>query len=321
VLAPSDRGGGSGLPSRGGGGDDDDDDAAPTRPGLAGIDDETGSGRRSVADAEAELLSEGDIKTSHFIAVSGAFDGATWLYAFDGNAGLSMPQVRANFYPGFSVRGDIWPLPFLGFDVHGALSAVQFEIKNGADLQIAPEKFVSYQTNAGLSARGRYTFRLGDDGVLRVIGVGGRLGYRFFGSSVETQTVSGGPILTVVPGFALHGLAVGPELYVPLFVADRRIEIELKLDGMPATFYNESPDNPGQSSLAFGYHAELLVRADLFGGFFFEAAARSTGANIAFEGQGDRVTVDPTQAALVPLQGGQATNLTAGFSVGLGFFY
>jgi hypothetical protein len=119
----------------------------------------------------------------------------------------------------------------------------------------------------------------------------------------------------------MHALTVGPELYVPLFVLDRRFEIEFKVDTMPLTRYEEAPDNPGKSSLAFGYHAELLTRFDLFGGFFVELAGKSTGATINFDGEGDRITVVPANAEFVTLKGGRSLNLVGGFSVGVGFMY
>jgi len=167
-----------------------------------------------------------------------------------------------------------------------------------------------------------HVLRLSDDGVLRTIGVGARLGYRYWNATAETQRIVGANrVLTVVPGFTMHALTVGPEVYVPLFVLDRRFEVELKIDTMPLTRYEEAPDNPGKNSLAFGYHAELLTRFDLFGGFFVELAGKSTGATINFDGEGDRITVLPENSELVTLKGGRSLNLVGGFSVGVGFMY
>jgi hypothetical protein len=89
---------------------------------------------------------------------------------------------------------------------------------------------------------------------------------------------------------------------------------------MPVTRYAEAPDNPGASSLAFGYHAEALLRVPVVGGVFVEVAGKSTGATINFEGEGDRVTVNGA-GALVPIAGGRSLNVVGGFSVGVGFVY
>ncbi len=304
---------------------DDDEDRAPRRR-RAAIDETDVSGldgeRRSLLDVEDEVDARGGAaKDSHLIGVSGTFDGATWYYAFEGNDGVQPDAVQAGFYPGGAVRADLWPFENVGLDVSASLAAVQFQINSNANLAITPTKFVSWHVNGGAAIKARYLLRFSEEGPLRLVGIGGRLGYRYWGASVEQQVVNGtNENLTVVPGFQLHGLAVGPEVYLPLFIGERRLEIELKIDTLPATFYSEQPDNPGGSSLAFGYHAELLARFDLFGGFFLEGAAKSTGATINFEGEGDRFTVDGANQ-LVSLKGGRSVNASAGFSVGVGFMY
>ncbi|MDP2341214.1 MAG: hypothetical protein Q8O67_09660 [Deltaproteobacteria bacterium] len=305
---------------------DDDEDAAPRRR-RAAIDETDVGGlegeRRSLLDVEDDLAAGGGtVKDHHLIAVSGTFDGATWYYNFEGNDGVQPDAVQAGFYPGGSARADLWLFPWLGVDASASLAAVQFQINSNANLTITPNKFVSWHTHGGAALKARYLVRFADEGVVRLIGIGGRLGYRYWGASVEQQIVNGSAeTLTVVPGFQLHSLAVGPELYLPLFVGDRRFELELKVDTLPATFYSEQPDNPGGSSLAFGYDAELLLRFDLFGGFFVEAVGKSTGLTINFEGEGDRVTVVGGNNQLVSLKGGRSVNVAAGGSLGVGFMF
>lgn len=303
----------------------DDEEAAPRRR-RAAIDETDVSGldgeRRSLLDVETGVDGGvGEVKPSHLLALSGTFDGATWYYGFEGNDGVQPDAVQARFYPGGSARADLWLFENVGLDASASLAAVQFEINSNAALQIKPNKFISWHTGAAASLKARYLLRFADEGIVRLIGFGGRLGYRYWGATVDLQTIDGTEsTLTVVPGFQLHGLAVGPEIYFPLFLPDRRFEIELKVDTLPATFYSEQPDNPGGSSLAFGYNAELLLRFDLFGGFFVEAVGKSTGATINFEGEGNRVTVDGGNN-LVTLKGGRSLNVAAGFSVGVGFMY
>jgi hypothetical protein len=305
---------------------DDDEDAAPRRR-RAAIDETDVGGlegeRRSLLDVEDEISSgKGTVKDNHLIGVSGTFDGATWYYNFEGNDGVQPDAVQAGFYPGGSARVDVWPFPWLGVDASASLAAVQFQINSNANLTITPNKFVSWHTHGGAAIKARYMIHVADEGPLRLIGLGARLGYRYWGASVEQQIVNGSAeTLTVVPGFQLHSLAVGPEVYVPLFVGDRRFEFELKVDTLPATFYSEQPDNPGGSSLAFGYDAELLLRFDLFGGFFVEAVGKSTGLTINFEGEGNRVTVVGGNNQLVTLKGGRSVNVAAGGSLGVGFMF
>lgn len=309
--------------------DDDDDSLKRDERRRRALDDSDGESldqrkRRSLADVEDETSGDGagPTKTSHILALSGTFDGAGWYYAFEGNDNVQPVPVGAGFHPGGSVRGDLWLQEFVGVDVSAALSTVQFQINSNPNLEVAPNRFLSIHANAGVSGRGRLMLHLSDDGVLRTIGLGARVGYRFWQGSVETQRILvNNRILTVVPGFSMHALTVGPELYVPLFVLDRRFEIELKLDTMPLTRYAETPDNPGKNSLAFGYHAELLARFDLYGGFFVELAGKSTGATVNFEGEGDRVTVGGNDSDLVTLKGGRSVNVAGGFSVGVGFMY
>ena len=305
---------------------DDEEESGPQRR-RGSLDERDVSGlegeRRSLFGDNEDSADRRQLKEQHLLALSGSFAGATWYYNFEGNDGVQPDPVQAGFYPGGSVRADLWPLPWLGLDASASLAAVQFQINSSATLQINPGKFVSWHSGGGAAVKARYTLRLADDGVVRLVGIGARLGYRYWGATVEQQVVAdSNKTLTVVPGFQLHSLAIGPELYLPLFVGERRFELELKVDVLPATFYSEQPDNPGASSLAFGFSAEALVRLDLFGGFFLEVVGHSTGLTINFEGEGDRVTVggaDPN--GLVPLQGGRALNISAGASLGVGFMF
>ena len=74
--------------------------------------------------------------------------------------------------------------------------------------------------------------------------------------------------LTLVPGFDVHALAVGAEVYVPVILAGRRLEIDVRAEALPVTLYAEKPDAPGENSSAFGVSAGVDVRYDLLGGFF-----------------------------------------------------
>lgn len=271
--------------------------------------------RRSIADLEDDELPEpaNDVKLRHTFALSGAFDGGTWRYSFDG-AGVGDTEVAATFYPGGSALVDVWPMSWLGADAEVAFAAVPFKI-NGGGITVTPGEFLSIQTRIGGAIKLRYTLKNG-------IGLGGRLGYRYLGASVEAQTVENEgqtKNLTVVPGYTLHAAAVGAEIFMPILIGGNRLEVDLRADGLPATYYAEQPDNPGRQSLAFGWAVSLATRYDLVSGFFLEARGQSTGTTVTYTEEGERNAFVGNQ--LQKLQGGSVLNLTAGFSVGVGFMF
>jgi hypothetical protein len=79
----------------------------------------------------------------------------------------------------------------VGLDASGALSAIPFKINGNEVFSVTPDRFVAWHTNVGASLRGRLMLRLSDDGALRSIGLGGRIGYRYWGASAEPQVGTG----------------------------------------------------------------------------------------------------------------------------------
>ena len=268
---------------------------------------------KSIDDVEDELASPTATKLSHTLALSGAFDGGTWRYTFDGN-GVGDTNLVAPFYVGGSALIDVWPVPWLGADLELAFAGVPFVI--GGPIPVVPASFISVQSRVGAALKLRYAMQNG-------VGIGGRLGYRYYGASVETQTILSGTTLetlTVVPGYTLHALALGVELFVPIIIGGKRLEIDLRADALPGlSFYQEQPDNPGGKTLAYGWSLLLAARYDLAAGFFLEARGQSTGASVTYTQEGERQAfVGPT---LQNLQGGTVLNLVLGFSTGIGFMF
>lgn len=296
-----------------------DDDGADDERGAGGDVDENGR-RRSLDDLDDldEGVAMARERAGHVLALSGAFDGGTWYYSFDGG-GTGNATVQAPFYPGGGATLDVWPLSFAGVDWVGvdadvAVSAVPFKIE-GDGLVVTPSDFVSIQARGGVAAKLRYTFGNG-------FGVGARGGYRFFGASVEAQTIDAGgqtQNLTVVPGYVLHAASLGVEAFLPLHLGERRFEIEAHADGLPATYYAEAPDNPGATSLGFGWSGSLAARFEIASGFFVEGRGHSTGVTVQYSDEGKRLAFVGNQ--LKPLQGGNVLNLSAGFAVGVGFMW
>ncbi|MBI1947009.1 MAG: hypothetical protein HYS27_15035 [Deltaproteobacteria bacterium] len=290
-----------------------DDDAAAETVAHSTVDD---SGRR--IDVEDEAPSPGSSALAHTVAVTAAFDGATWAYSFDGDA-VGSAKVNAAFFPGGSVAIDAWPLrpfgiPWLGLEADGAVAFVPFRI-NARQVPVTPDALTAMHTRLGFMLKGRYTLKNG-------IGFGARLGYRYYGASIEAQTVDvGGQTenLTVVPGFDFHTAAVGGEAFVPILLGKQRLEIDVKADALPLTYYEEKPDDPGGTSIAYGWYAAAGVRYDIVAGFYGELRAQTIGAIADYSNQGGRKIFVGDQ--LETLAGGDVLNFTLGFSAGVGFMF
>jgi hypothetical protein len=307
--------------------DVDDDEAAVERKRRAALDDTDVSGldggRRSDVDTKDALDDDDEgtvLKTFHTFSVSLGGEGSYWFYSFaPNNPELPAPNnVSTPFHGGGSLRLDVWPVEAFGVDADVAVVAAPFLLDADGN-RFQPGEFWSTRINAGASAKGRLLIPIGDEGVLRVVGIGVRAGYRYWSASVEKQILRAtGSVFTLVPGFQSHSLAVGPEVYLPLFFGKRRMEIEARIDTLPLVHYEEQPDNPGGSTLAFGYHAELQFRADLIDGLYAELVGRSTGFSVNFTGQGDRfVDVNSPTA----LDGGRSLNLNLGGALAIGYMF
>lgn len=281
--------------------------------------DENGRRRQELDDIDASAKEAPASPRAHRFAVSGGFEGGSWFYSFDGG-GTGDNSVPAPFYPGGGAAIDVWPLSFarvdwLGLDADVAISAVPFRIDTKG-LDFTPVEFVSIQTRAGATLKLRYTFK-------NALGIGVRAGYRYVGATVETQTVTVNgqrANLTAVPGYTLHAAALGVEGMLPLVVIDHRLELELRADALPATYYEEAPDNPGATSLGYGWSASLAARFDVGAGFFVEARGHSTGVRVQYSNPGQRLALIQARR-LVQLQGGSVLNVTAGFGLHVGFLW
>jgi hypothetical protein len=295
---------------------DDDAPAREARDREPMVDDEG----RKVDDEDAPSVP----RAGHMVALSASFRGATWQYGFTGSvdlgAGTEVVEsvVSVPFVAGAGLRIDFWPLEWVGVEADASVGAMRLVLNSEAGPAIEPGEFVAYQMGGAAVAKVRYVLSVGLPG----LAFGGRLGYRYWGATTETQTAPGGAQITVVPGYALHALSTGVEVDLPLRIADRRLEIELRVDALPATYYEESPDNPGQSSLAIGWYSALLARYEIIGGVFAEVGITTVGAVISYEGEPEKprnVLASGNQP--VPLQGGDVRNFAIGFDLGVGWMY
>lgn len=276
--------------------------------------------RKRMAEPEEEDDSERetDPRLSHLVLVGAGVDIGTWYYAFQANR----PDQDAGFwnpaFPGLRVHGSLWPIEWVGVDVDARAMWVPFETEDPT-APIVPKKFSVYQISAGGALNGRYIMHLGAFG----LGAGGRIGYRYLGALVEPQTHSGDSLLyTVVPGYHFHALSVGGHFFASAIFLERRLEIEVDADLLPATTYSETPDNPGSGQLAFGWNVEGKIRFDLIYGIFAEGSIYTAGLYNSYMGTGDRLSGnygDDGTRTLV--QGGNVWNAAGGASLGVGFFW
>lgn len=293
-----------------------DDDSAGTTVARSTVDD---AGHRIDAEETVdEPAAAAPSSLAHTLALTAAFDGATWAYSFEGDA-VGSTKLNAVFFPGGSVAVDAWPLrpfgiPWIGLEGEGAIAFVPFRI-NAADVPVTPSALTATHFRVAAMVKGRFVLKNG-------MGFGARFGYRYYGASIEAQTVSvGGQTenLTVVPGFEFHTAAVGLEGFVPILIAGHRLEIDVKADALPLTYYEEKPDDPGGTSMAYGWYAAAGARFDLIGGFFGELRGQTVGAVADYSNQGGRKIFVGEQ--LETLAGGDVLNFTLGFSAGIGFMF
>lgn len=264
------------------------------------------------------------------LLLSISFDGGPSVYEFVGDGGIGNLKNLVPFSPGGGGRLEVLPLAALGvrwLALEGdlVLSRASFPINpgpypvNGELVTLSPPEFVSLRVRGGGALKLRYAFP-------NDLAVGVRLGYRHYGASVEPQviTLAGQRRnVTLVPGFVLHALSTGLELHWPALLADRRLELDVRVDGLPATRYEEAPDNPGTDSVAVGWSAAVMARCEIAGGFFVEISGHSTGIVGSFllnpGTEPDRYTIRGPE--LVQFKGGDVMNLVAGFTAGLGFMF
>lgn len=274
--------------------------------------------KRMDLDGDEDGSATSDVKLSHLFSVSGGLDLGSWYYAFDGNRPEQSTGFWIPVFPGARVQGTLWPIEWVGIDVDARAMIVNFETAN-ADAPIYPQQFNAYQIGGGGALNGRYILDLGQLGV----GGGGRIGYRYLGLIVEPQKHTGDNLpYTIVPGYHFHALSVGAHLFGAVRFLDRRLEVEVDADLLPATTYSEEPDNPGSGQLAFGWNVEGKVRMDLFKGVFLEGSLYTAGLYNTFTGTGDRLSGEyDADGNRVLVQGGTVLNGAGGAAVSLGYFF
>ena len=274
--------------------------------------------RQRMADVVDDASEPSPPRATHLFSFGAAADGSTWQYWFFGADPAQDVHRAANAFAGASGHVDFWPIPWAGVDASGSVAPVPFRIDQSPQLEIRPDEFVSWRWSFAAHANGRLL--LGPD-----VGLGARLGYRLWWATVEPQTLAQdvGVNLTLVPGYQMHALSVGGSFFLPLRVADKKLELELLADVLPLTRYVEIPDNPGGSTRAFGWSVAASGRYDVWSGFFVELRGTTTGAFIEFAGEGDRVTprVDRQTGERIPFGGGQTLNMEAGLSLGAGWMF
>lgn len=313
---------------------DDIDDERPRR--RRAVDDRAVSGASSrsrksfskLTDEEPEEVD--DRETGGFfqpgpltpmLSVMGGVQGGTWIYDFAGkdtnqSYGFNRP------FPGGAARVAFWPMQYFGVEVDGGFDYLYFEFdqpENGEG--ITPGQFSIPHVTAGVAARARYILELSSS---FGIGIGARIGYRFDFVGVEPQTMGTGnniATVTIVPGYMLNALVIGPEIFVPFKIGSNRMEVQLSTEINPGiSRYEEMPDNPGDNSLAFGGTAHLTAKAEIFAGIFAFVGGYGSIIVTNYELAGDRLSpIAGLDGTREKFQGGTVTSINVGGRAGLGW--
>jgi hypothetical protein len=301
-------------------GDDEDEEEDRSRRRYVTMDDDEDEDdfrpRRSMAEVdEGGPLAVGP---THWLAFSGGAGGSLWYYEFAGanpnNDWVLGPFTQ--FGGGGSVS--VWPIKYVG--AQGWFSASMLPGLDIGGFGANPQTLDVIGASAAVTGRARYPFELG----MVTVAPGARLGYRYWGAFVDQQTDATDPnnvlLKTLVPGWQFHALSVGAEVYVAIRALDRRFEVELQLDALPLTRYDEEPDDPGASSRAFLFGSgQLIVRAPIIHPVFIELYGRGVGGLAEFEGLGTRLARDGDPRG--PIDGGTVLNSEFGGGAAVGIFF
>jgi hypothetical protein len=255
---------------------------------------------------------------SHLIAVSGGLGGGAWLRQFSGQNPIQSEPLYFFFPAGAHLRVSFWPIEWVGVDVDANAHGVAL-FHDSPDLQVA-SPVVALRSQAGFALKARYILHLGSFG----IGGGLRLTGRYLGQFVPEQRAEDGDLFTLFPQYHFYGAGLGAEVFVSAIVFGRRIEIEPRLDIIPAAQMLEFPDWPGKSSLTVGAHAQTTIRAEIFYGVFGELTTWATGTGTNwFGGAGTRRgrLTDPVSGRRQFITGGISMNVDAGAQLGLGWMW
>jgi hypothetical protein len=276
--------------------------------------------QRLAKDDQEEGAAAGDDEPdlSHLIAVSGGLGGGAWIRQFSAQNPVQSEPLYFFFPAGAHLRVSFWPIEWVGVDVDANAHGVAL-FHDSPDLQV-DSPVLGLRSQVGLALKARYILHLGSFG----IGGGVRLTGRYLGQFVPEQRANDGDLFTLFPQYHFYGAGLGAELFVSVVVFGNRIEIEPRLDIIPAAQMLEFPDWPGKSSLTVGAHAQNVVRAEIFYGVFgeFTTWATATGTNW-FGGAGTRRgrLTDPISGRRGYVTGGLAVNVDTGAQLGLGWMW
>lgn len=244
--------------------------------------------------------------------------GGGWYYEFAAAKDPADDFTHMLWDYGGTARVSFWPLEYVGLDA--TVGARTFSV-NAEGLPVRPSQLRVIGLNAAASARARYPFKLGTF----AFAPGVRAGYRYWGSTVDPQThVDDERAFTLIPGWQLHAVSVGAELFASYVVDKWRFEAELHLEPLPLVRYEETPDNPAVYARPLGGNGTLILRIPVYAPVFIELHGSTTLAFVTWEGgPGTRLSQNRKDGAgnRLRVDGGETLNLQfgGGLSVGASF--
>ncbi len=284
------------------------------RPLLSGDDDEL-SRRPEVTMADVESAA-GSTPLMHWIAVSAGGSGGAWYYEFAAAKNVEDDMSRVFTAYGGGARVSFWPIEYLGVDAAAAVTT--FHVK-AEGLPVRPAELDVLGISAGASVRARYPFKLGSQ---MAFAPGVRAGYRYWGSSVEPQVnTEDDRGYTLIPGWQMHALSVGVELYGAYVVDKWRFEGELHAEPLPFVRYEEIPDNPAALARPLGGAATLVLRIPIYAPVYVELSGSTTLLLITWDGgPGTRLSRTRVDGAgnRLRIDGGESLNAQFGGGLAIG---
>ncbi|MBN2361131.1 MAG: hypothetical protein JXR83_16870 [Deltaproteobacteria bacterium] len=237
-------------------------------------------------------------------ALGAGLDVLYWSYDLRSNALESTVYWHPlEPYLGAAVGGEIWPLPWIGVDLHLDFGMHSYVDTAENPLPISESKIDVTALEAQFALRGRYVLDFG-------LGLGAHFAYRYLGTFVSAQS------FTIAPGFGAHLLSPGADLYFTTLAP--WLTVRLAADVVPFGFYGESPDSPGDKDQAglWGWRFDGAVRSTFFLGIYAELSFFYELYYITYQGEGDRHnSLGATVADAV------ITNGMRGMMLGVGWSY
>lgn len=230
--------------------------------------------------------------------LAGPWAGA-WRYILDAdNPTLSPTPLEA--IPGVGAAGELefWPLANVGVEAGGQFASYSLVGP------LSPAEYNVIQYAGRGAAKVRFLAPSG-------FAVGLRAGLQYMGASAPVTTLDG-QVYTLTPGHSAVAAEVGAELGF----ATEAVLFGVRGSYLGFLWYGETPDNPGNTSVAHGFDAQARLRYTFQNGVFVQGSGGATGAFVTFDGEGQRISADGAT-----IDGAKVQNMQFGGALAIGYSF